>query len=719
MPLSIERRLATLFGLGVTVLALIGGAAWWSLSRFEMAFERVAHTHEVLNGLEQILVDALNVQSGSRGYALSGDVRFLEPFDDGVRRIHASIDSVRALTDDDPRQSAALDELRPLVARLIELMQSRNDALAAGAGDEAVDPGLLYAGKEAMDRIRVLIERMSAHELALLAQRSRNLRKDSARTRAILLLAVAVSLVVAAAVGTRMQREFAARRRADAALQRSRTVFQTLFEQATDALIVVDSRGVIRRVNRRTEDLFGWARHELLGKSVEQLMPRRFAATHASHRAAFAEAPKFRAMGAGLDLFALRKDGVEFPVDIMLSPLETEEGKVVLAAIRDITERKAAAIALQRSAEQIRDLYNLAPCGYHSLDANAVFLAINDTELNWLGYTREEVIGRMKFSDLLTDESRRLFARTFPEFLASGRAEGIEFEMRRKDGSTFFVSLSETATRDESGRYVSSRSTVHDISARREAERRLAGLHAELQRHTLELAAANEQLEAFNYSVSHDLRAPLRHMSGFAAILREHLGEKLDAESSRYLGVISGAAARMGRLIDDLLKFSRLGRTPVVVSEVDADALVRGLIDDGSIEAAPGTEWRIGPLPRVQADPSLLQQVWVNLLGNAAKYAAKSSPPIIEVDAEVRAEAGEIEFRVRDNGVGFDPQQADRLFGVFSRLHPEAEFSGTGVGLALVKRIISRHGGRVGASGERGRGALFWFTLPVQRGPSA
>jgi PAS domain S-box-containing protein len=553
---------------------------------------------------------------------------------------------------------------------------------------------------------------MEAAENALLAERAETTRRNAARTRALLLLAIAGSLALAGVAGTRIQRDLRARRAADEALQRSRALFETFFEQSTDAIVVVDVQGVIRRLNRRAEDLFGYPRAELIGQAIEALMPARFQERHHAHVAGFQAAPKFRAMGAGLELFAQRKDGREFPVDIMLSPLETDEGRVVLAAIRDITERKAVATELHRSAERIRDLYNRAPCGYHSLDHDGLIVDMNDTELDWLGYTREEIVGRKRFPELLTPASRATFAENFSRFKTTGAVENIEFELQRKDGATFFVSLSATALFDEHGRYVASRSTVHDITARRAAEERLTALHRDLQRHSAELEQANRDLEAFSYSVSHDLRAPLRHLAGFSAMLADKEGERLDPESRRYLTIIESSAKKMGELIDALLEFARFGRATLRVQRVDSAALVASLVAEGQLESAPGTIWQVEPLLPVFGDPTLLRQVWVNLLGNAAKYAARATPPCIHVSSRRDDHAAETIFAVRDNGVGFDPQYVEKLFKVFSRLHSEREYQGTGIGLALVHRIVSRHGGRVWAESQPGAGATFFFSLP-------
>ena len=230
---------------------------------------------------------------------------------------------------------------------------------------------------------------------------------------------------------------------------------------------------------------------------------------------------------------------------------------------------------------------------------------------------------------------------------------------------------------------------------------------------TAQLEAANKELESFSYSVSHDLRAPLRAVGGFAELLWTDHGGQLDEEAQRKLGIIRGEAARMGTLIDDLLAFSRLGRKSLQPTELDMAALAQNVFD--RLRAEPGgerVELRMGRLPRVCADRALLEQVWVNLLSNAIKFSSKKDQPIVEVGSI--SEEREHVFYVRDNGAGFDPRYRHKLFGVFQRLHDGAEFPGTGVGLALVQRIVMRHNGRVWADGAPGEGATFHFTLPKE-----
>ncbi|HVU25660.1 MAG TPA: ATP-binding protein [Opitutus sp.] len=237
-------------------------------------------------------------------------------------------------------------------------------------------------------------------------------------------------------------------------------------------------------------------------------------------------------------------------------------------------------------------------------------------------------------------------------------------------------------------------------------------LEARVVERTASLAAVNTELEAFSYSVSHDLRAPLRHIDGFASLLDKRSGATLDATSKRYLTVISDSARRMGRLIDDLLALSRTGRARLSPVETDHHALVTGIITEISASLAKPVTWEIAPLPRVRSDPALIRQVWVNLLDNAVKYSSRVDQPRVSVSAATDP-SGEVVFQVRDNGAGFDMAYADKLFGVFQRLHSEAEFEGTGIGLANVRRIVLRHGGRTWAEGRLGEGATFSFSLPA------
>lgn len=259
--------------------------------------------------------------------------------------------------------------------------------------------------------------------------------------------------------------------------------------------------------------------------------------------------------------------------------------------------------------------------------------------------------------------------------------------------------------------------TASDMSVAKANERQIMELNRQMEGKVEQVSDVNRELEAFSYSVSHDLRAPLRHIAGFGDKLGRHLGDGLDDKGRHYLDVMVSSARRMSALIDDLLVYSRLGRSALRLQLVDMQSLAsetRAMLDSNNAADHPGhtIEWRIDPLPVVVGDENMLRQVWLNLLGNATKYSVGSEPARIEVSCR-RDDEGHHHFQVRDNGAGFDMQYAGKLFGVFQRLHTASEFPGTGVGLASVRRVLSRHGGRIWAEAQAGAGATFHFTLPA------
>jgi light-regulated signal transduction histidine kinase (bacteriophytochrome) len=292
--------------------------------------------------------------------------------------------------------------------------------------------------------------------------------------------------------------------------------------------------------------------------------------------------------------------------------------------------------------------------------------------------------------------------------------EHLETVRVRKDGSRIDVSVTISPIKDSEGKVVGASKIARDITERKAAEEKIRQLNAELEQRVIErtaqLEAANRELEAFSYSVSHDLRAPLRAVNGFAGIVVEEFGEQLPAEARRYLERIRNGSQQMGVLIDDLLAFSRLSRQPLNRRTVDMAKLVK-LVQDDLAPQREGRQIQIrtGPFPNGWGDPSLLKQIWVNLISNAIKYTRGRAPAIIEIGSVLTG--GEVAYFVRDNGTGFDMKYAHKLFGVFQRLHRADEFEGTGVGLAIVQRVVHRHGGRVWAEAEVGKGALFGFTL--------
>jgi PAS domain S-box-containing protein len=351
---------------------------------------------------------------------------------------------------------------------------------------------------------------------------------------------------------------------------------------------------------------------------------------------------------------------------------------------------------------EIKDLYDNAPCGYHSLNPEGIFVDINTTLVKWLGYNdKNEILGKINFADVLSESDKPVFQQNYPLLGETGSVHDVEFCFKRKDGSLMPVILSSIAIYNEKGEFIKSRSNTFDNSVRKKAE--------------IKVQELNHELEAFTYSVSHDLRAPLRSIDGYARILKEDYFEKLDDEGKRIIGVIMNNAKRMGQLIDDLLDFARLGRKDVARQRIDMTKMVENIADE-LIQNEPGRkiDVKVSSLHSAPVDVDMIRQVWVNLLSNAIKYTGKTLNSTIEISSE--SKTGEIQYMVKDNGVGFDMQYVGKLFGVFQRLHKMQDFTGTGVGLAIVKRIIDRHEGRVWAEGEINKGAKFYFTIPNLNG---
>lgn len=365
----------------------------------------------------------------------------------------------------------------------------------------------------------------------------------------------------------------------------------------------------------------------------------------------------------------------------------------------NLKARNRAEDSLRAASERIQDIYNHAPCGYHSLDAEGTIIEINHTWTEWLKCRRSEVLNKMNFKDLLTPESARKFHENFARLKMEGATRDEEFTVVRNDGTSFPILVNSTAIYDDEKNYRKSRSTVIDFTEQKRALERIEQL--------------NHELESFSYSVSHDLRAPLRSIDGYTQILMEDYASRLDDEGKRVLNVVVNNARRMAKLIDDLLDFSRVGRKEISKMGINTESLVQGVVSElRAQEPGRDVEIYVSPLHASNGDPNLLRQVWVNLISNALKYTRKREKARIEITS--REDPEEAIFSIKDNGTGFDMQYAGKLFGVFQRLHRQTDFEGTGVGLAIVHRIISRHGGRVWAEAKVDEGAVFYFSLPVK-----
>ncbi|HLW59647.1 MAG TPA: PAS domain S-box protein [bacterium] len=481
--------------------------------------------------------------------------------------------------------------------------------------------------------------------------------------------------------------------------------FGGLLESMPDATIVANRVGRIVLANAQTEKLFGYPHEELLTKPIEILVPDRYRHAHSGHRTGYFASPRTRAMGAGLDLFGRRRDGSEFPVGISLSPLETEEGTMAMAAVRDLTERK-------RTEAKFRALLESAPDAMLIVDRDGRIVLVNAQTEKLFGYPRDELLTK-PIEILVPDRYRHAHSGHRTGYFASphtrAMGSGLDLSGRRRDGSEFPVEISLSPLETEEG--TMAMAAVRDLTERKHLEDRVAQRNVELE-------TANKDLEAFAYSVAHDLRSPLITIGGFSQMLIDDHAAALSEDGQRLLHQIADSARDMSSLIDNLLAFSRLGRQPLSPQPVAlADAARLALAELNNAGMGGGATVRIGDLPTCVADPGFVKRIFVNLLANALRFSRARENAVIEVGwrRDLDTPTHHSCF-VKDNGTGFDMQYVEKLFHIFQRPHPAEKREGTGVGLATVQRIVRRHGGRVWAEGEIGKGATFYFTLPRSNG---
>ena len=502
-----------------------------------------------------------------------------------------------------------------------------------------------------------------------------------------------------------------AEKKSEQDIQAAQLDYQRLFQAAKDGILILDAEtGKISDANPSLVQMLGFSHAELVDKPIWELGAFRDIVSNKAKFEQLQSEGYTRYENLALETRDGRKITVEFVSNVYLAG----ERNVIQCNVRDITERKIA----EESSIRLAAIVNSSDDAIIGKTLEGIITSWNPGAERMFGYSASEAVGAsicMLFPPQCTGDEEIILDRV----ARGGPLEHFEAVRVAKNGQSIDVSVSLSRIVDQDHKVIGLSKIVRNITQRKKAEREVLRLNEELEQRVLErtaqLEAANKELESFSYSVSHDLRAPLRAIDGFSQALQEDFGADLPEEGQRYLRTVRDGAKRMGVLIDDLLAFSRLSRLPLYREPVNMNDLVRALV----AEISPAPENRhakieVNDLPACNADPALLKQVWINLLSNALKYTRQRESAHIEIGAQKCN--GATTWFVRDNGAGFDMLYVDKLFGVFQRLHRAEEYEGTGVGLAIVQRIIERHGGHVWAEGALEQGATFFFTLGQETG---
>jgi PAS domain S-box-containing protein len=505
-------------------------------------------------------------------------------------------------------------------------------------------------------------------------------------------------------------RDVGVRKKAEEHLAQMEARYRGLLEAAPDAMVVVNQTGEIVILNLQAEKQFGYRRDELLGLPVKNIIPEGFAERLIADGTRTAAEALAQQIGTGLELIGRRKDGSEFPIELMLSPLENSDGILVTAAIRDVTARQADQDALRASEEWHRMAVEVMELGTWVWDLRSHQITWSDQFRTMFGLTSESVLTYEAMIQTVHADDRQDLEVSIRRSLETGDSYDVEHRVIWPDGSEHWIASRGRVRCNAEGVAEGMQGTILDVTERkagRDSIRERPGL----DRTAAELMRSNADLQQFAYVAAHDLQEPLRMVSSYTQLLAKRYTGRLDTDADEFIALAVDGAQRMQLLISDLLTYCQVGTAGHAFSETSAsDALalalqnLRGAIEDSG---ASVTQDR---LPMLVADRAQLVQLFQNLVGNALKYRG-TEPPRVHVSAK-RNRAREWVFSVRDNGLGIEPKYFKKIFLMFQRLHGREEFSGTGIGLSLCKKIVERHGGRIWVKSAAVGGSTFYIALP-------
>ncbi|MEI6029780.1 MAG: PAS domain S-box protein [Synechococcaceae cyanobacterium ELA739] len=627
-----------------------------------------------------------------------------------------SLAELKLLTADNREQQDRWSQLRLNLSRHQRLLED-SVKLAERSQDQAASRLLIAQANPSRAAILGQLHAMTRDEQLLLERRNSHLLLLRQRLQQLQALSLVAMLLLLGLNLLLLRRERQASEARLRALISSEQRFRHLFDNASVGMTItnlpgLDGHSQTLEANEAVATMLGYSRAELKTLSLERLCDPQEPPSHAAGLASLLDGSK---ASARVVQCYRHRNGHQVWVDegLVLRQSSDAAAMELITIMLNITALKTEEQALLEKVHYTRTLIETSIDPLVTISPAGTIEDVNDATVQATGLPRGALQGR-DFADFFTEPERARAG--YQSTFQRGTVRDYPLTLRHVSGSLMPVLYNASTYRNAKGEVLGVYAAARDISQVKQMEEKLRNLNAELearvQQRTEELTEANQELEAFAYSVSHDLRAPLRAVDGFSHKLLKLYGEQLDSEGQRLLQVVRDNAQRMGQLIDDLLRFSRLGRRELQVSPVDMETLAREVAADLlASESERQIEFCCGALPAARGDAAMLREVWANLIGNAIKFSRDR--PVAHISVGGAAQAGVATYWVRDDGAGFDMAYADKLFGVFQRLHRQDEFEGTGVGLALAQRILHRHQGRIWGEGQPDGGATFQFTLPL------
>jgi PAS domain S-box-containing protein len=694
------RKLLLPFGSAILILLAVGALSFRGMVASSGSESWVRHTHQVLNTLTDWLLAMETMESSARGFILTGDERYLASFSATVAAAEHDQRAALALTVDNPVEQRLIPAIAALAQRKILLVE-RTIALRRSMGLAAAAASIQGGAPQTlMEAFRQELRKSQDEEMRLLLRRDAMVKRDLWQTKTILILGTVLGLLVAAIAAWSARRDGTRGLFAAGELKDSEERYRLLLDGVRDyAIFTLDPVGQVVTWNAGAERINGYKAAQIIGRDYSCLFSRRDA-----ERGRPAEVLRAAEAGGHYEEQALRarQDGSLYLAHAVYTALRTPAGDLrgFSEFSRDISESK-------ESVAKYRGLLEAAPDAMVVVNTAGELVLLNVQAEKQFGYDRGELVGQKVTNIIPVGFAERLLldgTRTAAEALAQVIGTGIELIARRKDGSEFPIEIMLSPLESAEGILVTA--AIRDVTVRKAAEANLLAKVAELSR-------SNEELAQFAYIASHDLQEPLRMVASYTQLLARRYKGKLDADADEFIAYAVDGASRMQRLIQDLLAYSRVGTTgSSLLATSSEEALQQALMNlYGAIEES-GALVTSDHLPIVCADAVQLTQLFQNLVGNAIKYQDAGVPRVHVSAARSNGSAGSgWLFSVKDNGLGIDPQYFERIFGMFQRLHKREEFAGTGIGLAICKKIVERHGGTIAVESSPGCGSTFSFAL--------